>query len=318
MGISLGCADVVMMFDDDTSEDATTQKRYRALTESEGKKKSYVVDLNPRRSIRAMYNEIEGIRKIDKEPSGKIYQTLINTFGINTDRFLFASPGGKVLDTKTLLDSIEKENESMSICKDITKLKESADDLKGSLTDDEINDILRRNFQNSYMSTMNIKLQKERQAREEKSENDGLVGKGKERVEVGEKGNGQENGEDEKESEIPIVPVDKLTPEQRFQNFKNIIDTTLKIIAFTYDAETTHDVHTLISENPEVQELVYNTLLYRGHVKEIMIQGHTRNKTSGEITPKLNDAKKQYYIEINEEQRSEVIKSILHTLSQMS
>ena len=318
MGISLGCADVVMMFDDDTSEDATTQKRYRALTESEGKKKSYVVDLNPRRSIRAMCNEIEGVKQTAKEPSGKIYQTVINTFGINTDRFLFASPGGKVLDTETLLNNIERENESMSISKNMTKLEKEAEDLTKSFDDAEINEILRKDFDASFMSTMNIKLQKERKARE-LNENDGMGGKGRRRVEVGQKGDSGDvgDGESVKEPEIPIVPVDRLTPEERFKNFKRVFDTTLKIIAFTYNAKTSNEVYELMHDNPEVQELVYTTLLSRGLIKEVMILGHKRSK-DGIIKPPLNAIKREVYTRINEEQKAEVIQSILHSLSQMT
>ena len=315
MGISLGCADIVMMFDDDTSEDATTQKRYRALTESDNKKKSYVVDLNPRRSIRAMCNEIEGVKQAGKESSGKIYETVINTFGINTDRFLFASPGGKILDIKTLLNSIERENESMILSRDIVKLEKEAEDLTKSFDDAEINEILKRDFNESFMSTMNIKLQKERDTREEKSENDGLGGKGKQRVEVGEKNLNVDNGE--KESEISIGPVDKLTPEERFKNFKKVFDTTLKIIAFTYNSKTSNEVYELINDNPEVQELVYNTLLSRGLIKEVMLLNHKRDK-KGIIKPVLNPIEKDIYIKLNEEQRVEVIKSILRSLGKMS
>ena len=318
MGISLGCADIVMMFDDDTSEDATTQKRYRALTESDGKKKSYVVDLNPRRSIRAMCNEIEGVRQAGKEPSGKIYQTVINTFGINTDRFLFASPGGKVLDTDTLLKSIERENESMIVSRDMTKLEKEAEDLTKSFDDAEINEILRKDFNGSFMSTMDIKAQKERKASEE-SENDGMGGKGKQRIEVGQKDGLGDAGDNKhiKEPELPIAPVDKLTPEERFRNFKKVFDTTLKIIAFTYDAKTSSGVYELIKDNPEVQDLVYNTLLSRGLIKEVMLLGHKRNK-DGVIKPALDLIQKEVYRRFNEEQRTEVIKSILHSLGQMS
>ena len=55
MGVSLPCTDVVILLNDGKSPDDIIQKMYRALTPSKGKTASFVVDLNPVRSLAAVY-----------------------------------------------------------------------------------------------------------------------------------------------------------------------------------------------------------------------------------------------------------------------
>jgi hypothetical protein len=56
MGVSLPCTDVVFLFNDSRSPDDIIQKMYRGLTPSPGKKAAFVVDLNPVRSLAAVYS----------------------------------------------------------------------------------------------------------------------------------------------------------------------------------------------------------------------------------------------------------------------
>lgn len=55
MGISLPCVDVVCLFDNNKEPDEIIQKMYRALTDSPGKKRGFIVDLNPRRIFKAKF-----------------------------------------------------------------------------------------------------------------------------------------------------------------------------------------------------------------------------------------------------------------------
>lgn len=55
MGISLPCTDCVFLLNETKSPDDIIQKMYRALTPSFQKKSSFVVDLNPIRSLSAVY-----------------------------------------------------------------------------------------------------------------------------------------------------------------------------------------------------------------------------------------------------------------------
>ena len=316
MGISLGCADVVMLFDDDTHPDSTIQKQFRALTESEGKKKSYVVDLNPRRSIQAVYQHIVGVKESVDKHSDKIYQTIINTFGINSDRFLFASPGGKPINYAGLLSGIKGINESMSISKDIRDLQESADKLTKTFDDSEISKILRDEFTDSYMSSMNIKKQRDLHKSKDEESFNNLGGTGRRRIETGVRGDSANHTNDASTPEMPLVPVKVLSVEERFNNFKRIIDTTLKVVAFSYDARTSHDVYTLIRENTDVKDLVYHTLLTRALVQEVMILGHKRTKDG--IKPALNELEAQFYKQINHEQKDAILQDILNTLEKMT
>lgn len=319
MGISLGCADIVMLFDDDTHPDSTIQKQFRALTESEGKKKSYVVDLNPRRSIQAVYQHIVGVKQ--STDSDKIYQTIINTFGINSDRFLFASPGNKPINYASLLNGIKEINESIPISKDIKDLQESCDKLTKSFDDSEMHKILEDEFKESYVSSMDIKKQREHK------NSDGLGGTGKGRIKIPKKSEtntsdsntSDSNTSDSNISEskiLDIVPVKPISFKERFNNFKRMIDTTLKVIAFSHDAKSSNDVYTLIYENDDVKDLVYNTLLSRGLVQEVMISGHKREK--GKITPKLNESEMEFFIQINNEQKYNILNDILNTLKQIA
>lgn len=55
MGISLNCTDCVFLFNETKSPDSIIQKMYRALTPSINKKSAFIVDLNPLRSLSAVY-----------------------------------------------------------------------------------------------------------------------------------------------------------------------------------------------------------------------------------------------------------------------
>jgi hypothetical protein len=56
LGVSLPCVNVVALLDDSQSADLTYQKMFRALTESEGKRIGYVVDVNPVRTLKTLYD----------------------------------------------------------------------------------------------------------------------------------------------------------------------------------------------------------------------------------------------------------------------
>lgn len=56
LGVSLPCVNVVALLDDSQSSDLTYQKMFRALTESEGKRIGYIVDVNPIRTLKTLYD----------------------------------------------------------------------------------------------------------------------------------------------------------------------------------------------------------------------------------------------------------------------
>jgi len=298
MGISLGCADVVMLLDDDNDPDATIQKTFRALTESEGKKKAYVVDLNPRRSIHAVCQHIRGTRQKTEVRDHAIYQTVINTFGINTDRFLIASPGGKPVSYHQLFETVQGIDESESSSKELRKLEDAAVDMTGALDDQDVSGTLFDNFKHSNLYEMHLLLQKERA-----SNNSDNVGKGMKRYRIG--------PPPPKPGPKPGPKQDPLSEEARFNIFKNIIKTTLNLIAFTYDSNNISEVHEQLSKNTDAQELVYHTLITRGLIQPLVIMTDT-NKVKP-IEQYTSDEKA--YIDVaNQQQKKNMIEDILTNL----
>lgn len=312
MGISLGCADVVMLFDDDENPDSTIQKMFRALTESEGKEKSYVVDLNPRRSIKAICDHVRGVKEKPNEVSSNVYTTVINTFGINSDRFLIPSPGGKVIKYSELLTNIQRDSESAGTSKNIRDLIKDSEDLRKALESSDITESLRSYFTSSYLSSMDFKQQKEREKKEKREgkENNGLGGTGKERLKLG--NNDSENNSTDTNTYNDIAPVKSLTPAQRFNNFIKIIDTTLKLVAFSTNASTIEEVYNQLAED-EIRDLLYSTLIQRGLINEIMLKGHVRSK--GLIKPPLSQEEQVKYEQYNDEQKTRIIDDIQDALS---
>ena len=321
MGISLGCADVVMLLDDDTHPDSTIQKMFRALTESEGKKKSYVVDLNPRRSIKAICDHIQGIKQTIDRKCNNVYQTVITVFGINSDRFLFGSPGGKPINYQSLLEDISKEYETAKQPKDISDLEKKATDLLASFREPEVQVIIENDFKLSYLAGQDFKKQREMTRRAVNENNNGLGGSGKTRVKKQENNkddaNNEDNENDMNDEELTrMAPPAPRTYPEKLENFKIILDTTLKLIAFTQEGEEGLINPKKNLENKEIQNLIYDTLISRGLVNEVMLVGHKRDN-KGIIAPKLNSEEKILFNKINEEQKTYVISDILKTFNNL-
>ena len=305
MGISLGCADVVMLFDDDSNPDSTIQKTFRALTESEGKKKAYVVDLNPRRSIKALCQHIEDITYTKSKSSTATYETVVNTFGINSDRFLFPSPGGKPLSYNDILTDIKDNNEQMPISKNLKNLEKSAIDLAGAFDDPDIDSALRQEFMNSYLYGMRMKRLKEQVDSGNSQNINNLGGKGTTRKKLSSSKKSPKKSSDSKNK--------FMTEEELYKHSKILYETTLKIIAFTYDAKNIEEVYSLLSKDTTIQHLVYDTLLKRELVKEAMLPDHKRDK-DGKIVPKLNPAQIIQHNTLNKQHQDGIINDILESL----
>jgi len=100
MGISLPCTDVVFLLNEKKSPDDIIQKMYRALTPSKDKKSSYVVDLNPVRTLAAVY----GYTRVSHEGSNtksEILDIIYDTYTWDGDVFDYSLTKGS--NTKPLL-----------------------------------------------------------------------------------------------------------------------------------------------------------------------------------------------------------------------
>ena len=86
MGISLPCTDVVFLFNETKSPDDIIQKMYRALTPSEGKKSAFVVDLNPVRTLAALYGYTKASHE-ESNTSSELLGILYDSYSWDADVF---------------------------------------------------------------------------------------------------------------------------------------------------------------------------------------------------------------------------------------
>lgn len=86
MGISLPCTDVVFLFNEKKSPDDIIQKMYRALTPSPGKKSAFVVDLNPVRTLAALYGYTRASHE-SLNTSSQILDIIYDTYSWDSDIF---------------------------------------------------------------------------------------------------------------------------------------------------------------------------------------------------------------------------------------
>jgi hypothetical protein len=93
MGISLPCTDVVFLFNEKKSPDDIIQKMYRALTPSPGKKSAYVVDLNPVRTLGALYGYTRASHEGSNTKS-EILDIIYDTYVWDSDVFEYSLTKG--------------------------------------------------------------------------------------------------------------------------------------------------------------------------------------------------------------------------------
>jgi hypothetical protein len=86
MGISLPCTDVVFLFNEKKSPDDIIQKMYRALTPSTGKKSAFIVDLNPVRTLAALYGYTRASHTSSNTTS-QILDIIYDTYSWDSDIF---------------------------------------------------------------------------------------------------------------------------------------------------------------------------------------------------------------------------------------
>lgn len=86
MGVSLPCTDVVFLFNTKKTPDDIIQKMYRALTPSPGKKISFVVDLNPIRTLAAVYGYTRASHQT-LNTSTELLDVVYDTYSWDTDMF---------------------------------------------------------------------------------------------------------------------------------------------------------------------------------------------------------------------------------------
>jgi len=107
MGISLPCVDVVFLLNEKKSPDDIIQKMYRALTPSVGKKSAFVVDLNPVRTLAALYGYTRASH-IDTNTTSELLGILYDTYSWDTDVFEFNLQKGQESNVLTFQDKLKQ------------------------------------------------------------------------------------------------------------------------------------------------------------------------------------------------------------------
>jgi hypothetical protein len=114
MGISLPCTDVVFLLNQKKSPDDIIQKMYRALTPSVDKKAAFIVDLNPVRSLAALYGYTKASQQ-DAPSASSILNILYNTYSWDADVFEYDIKRGadaRPLSFQSYLGELFKSAES--------------------------------------------------------------------------------------------------------------------------------------------------------------------------------------------------------------
>lgn len=86
MGVSLPCTDVVFLLNDTKSPDDIIQKMYRGLTPSPGKTAAFVVDLNPTRTLAAVYGYTR-VSNATANTSTEILKIIYDSYSWDADYF---------------------------------------------------------------------------------------------------------------------------------------------------------------------------------------------------------------------------------------
>ena len=86
MGVSLPCTDVVFLLNEKKSPDDIIQKMYRALTPSPGKHSAFIVDLNPVRTLAALYGYTRASHE-SSNTSSEILDIIYDSYSWDADIF---------------------------------------------------------------------------------------------------------------------------------------------------------------------------------------------------------------------------------------
>jgi Type III restriction enzyme, res subunit len=260
LGVSLPCVNVVCLFDDSKSSDATYQKMFRALTESDGKKVGYVVDMNPVRTLKVLYDyTVMSIhnKKVVRDTENPV-TILTNLYLVDEDQLFTIGTDGKRLNTTdTLHAHIEQQlRESRKMYKTIfqdveTQIKTV--DLKEEFA--SLMDSLKRT------KTSKIGIP------DELADEPG--GTGIERLK-----------ESATEKKSKKEASSSTSEEDKMRSLQQIPQTAVTLLAFLSTSLTISEAILYYESNTDdIQNVVYNTIMDRGLVDEKTSKETVKNVT---------------------------------------
>jgi hypothetical protein len=275
LGVSLPCVNVVALLDDSASSDLTYQKMFRALTESEGKTVGYVVDVNPLRTLKTLYDyctvEQEQDTSIPNENKTPITAvTLTNLYLIDEDKMFVISENGKRL---TADDIHKKLDEYLQASRKVYKtiLAEASAKIQNADLVEEyslLKDVLNR----SKPEALGIAQD--------------LAG-----FDVP---SGVENIKDTSIESASPKPSNKKTDkeeEERRRSLREMILTAMTLLAFlTTESELGTAFEKYKKNEDRLQEIIYNTIVDRGLVAKGIDKEDIKNvllSAISKVMPKL-------------------------------
>lgn len=275
LGVSLPCVNVVALLDDSSSSDLTYQKMFRALTESEGKTVGYVVDVNPLRTLKTLYDyctlEQEQDTSIPNENKTPITAvSLTNLYLIDEDKMFVISENGKRL---TADDIHKKLDEYLQASRKVYKtiLAEASANIQNADLVEEyslLKDVLNRSKPEALGIAQDLA---------------GFdVPTGVERI-----------------VETPVEPPvpkpsnkkSEKEEEERRRSLREMILTAMTLLAFlTTESDLGSAFEKYKKNEDRLQEIIYNTIVDRGLVAKGIDKEDIKNvllSAIGKVMPKL-------------------------------
>ena len=249
LGVSLPCVNVVCLFDDSKSSDATYQKMFRALTESDGKKVGYVVDMNPVRTLKVLYDyTVMSVhnKKVVRDSENPV-TILTNLYLVDEDQLFTIGTDGKRLNTTdTLHAHIEQQlRESRKMYKTIFQDVETQ--IKSVDLKEEFASLM-----DSLKRTKTSKLGIPDELGEEPGGGSGI-----ERV--------KESATEKKSKK----ETGSSSEEDKMRSLQQIPQTAVTLLAFLSTSLTISEAIKYYESNTDdIQNVIYNTIMDRGLVDE--------------------------------------------------
>lgn len=249
LGVSLPCVNVVALMDDSKSSDLTYQKMFRALTESEGKKIGYVVDMNPVRTLKTLYDytKVEHSETShDGEGEPVDITVLTNLYLIDEDQMFVTRSGEERLNPNTIHKALDKHLQaSRKVYKSI--LDEANTKIRTIDFTEEF-DLMRNSLKRAKPEALQFAL--------DMAETD--VPSGVERI-------AQEKPKPKTKEEKKSASEE----EEKKMALQEMIITAMTLLAFfTTEPDFAGAVKVYEQGTDNIQELVYNTIIDRGLADE--------------------------------------------------
>lgn len=240
LGVSLPCVNIVGLFDDSQSSDLTYQKMFRALTESEGKKIGYIVDVNPLRTLKTLYDYTTVEHDETNQGEDPVNSTVLtNLYLIDEDQLFVTREDGSRLTPKDIHARIDAYLQATrkvykSIVDEASKNIETID-LTTELA--ELRDVLNPTKPMAVSAAQELAGD--------------VVPTGKEVI--------KETPEKEK------TKKEKNDEKERLAALREMVLTSMTLLAFLTTAPTFNEAFELYKTNvDEIQTIVFNVIMDRG------------------------------------------------------